>query len=82
MMILGKAFEKLVDGSPVCVMIRGSLEYALSEEFVNEIFGIHSNASDYHDSRIEISVVVLARSSPKDMDVSFPPPNSRFDLSV
>ena len=37
-MILGKAFEKFVEGSPVCVMIRGSLEYALSEEFVNEIF--------------------------------------------
>jgi IS4 transposase len=38
MMVLGKAFEKFVDGSPVCVMIRGSLEYALSAEFVNEIF--------------------------------------------
>lgn len=38
MMILGKAFEKFVDGSPVCVMIRGSLEYALSEEFVDQIF--------------------------------------------
>jgi len=38
MMILGKAFEKFVEGSPVCVMIRGSLEYALSEEFVNQIF--------------------------------------------
>lgn len=37
-MILSKAFEKFVDGSPVCVMIRGSLEYALSEEFVNELF--------------------------------------------
>lgn len=37
-MILGKAFDKFVDGSPVCVMIRGSLEYALSESFVNEVF--------------------------------------------
>lgn len=37
-MILGKAFEDFADGSPVCVMIRGSLEYALSEEFVDEIF--------------------------------------------
>ena len=26
------------DGSPVCLMIRGSLEYALSESFVNEVF--------------------------------------------
>jgi hypothetical protein len=38
MMILGKAFETFVGDSPVCVMIRGSLEYALSEEFVNQIF--------------------------------------------
>jgi IS4 transposase len=37
-MILSKPFEKFVDGSPVCVMIRGTLEYALSEDFVNELF--------------------------------------------
>jgi len=37
-MILGKAFEKFAAGSPVCVMIRGSLEYALPEQFVNEVF--------------------------------------------
>ena len=37
-MILSKAFEKFVSGSPVCVMIRGTLEFALSEEFVNELF--------------------------------------------
>ncbi len=37
-MILSKPFEKFVNGSPVCVMIRGTLEYALSEEFVNELF--------------------------------------------
>ena len=32
-MILSKAFEKFVEGTPVCVMIRGTLEYALSEQF-------------------------------------------------
>jgi len=37
-MILSKAFEKFVQGSPVCVMVRGSLEYALPEQFVNQIF--------------------------------------------
>ena len=37
-MILGKVFETFVEGSPVCVMIRGALEYTLSEEFVNELF--------------------------------------------
>ena len=33
-----KVFDKFVDETPVCVMLRGSLEYALSEEFVNQIF--------------------------------------------
>ena len=37
-MIFSKAFEKFVEGTPVCVMIRGSLEYALPEDFVNQIF--------------------------------------------
>jgi IS4 transposase len=37
-MIFSKVFEKFVQGSPVCVMVRGTLEYALSESFVNDIF--------------------------------------------
>ena len=37
-MLFNKGFEKFVEGSPVCVMIRGSLEFALREDFVNEIF--------------------------------------------
>jgi IS4 transposase len=37
-MILSKAFEKFVEGTPVCVMIRGSLEYVLPEQFVNQLF--------------------------------------------
>jgi IS4 transposase len=37
-MILGKAFEKFAASSPVCVMIRGTLEHALPESFVNKVF--------------------------------------------
>lgn len=37
-MILSKAFDKFVAGTPVCVMIRGTMEYALSEESVNQLF--------------------------------------------
>jgi IS4 transposase len=37
-MILTKAFETFVDGSPVCVMIRGAIEYALSAKFVDQVF--------------------------------------------
>ncbi|MGB3125490.1 MAG: transposase [Pseudomonas sp.] len=37
-MILSKAFDKFVEETPVCVMIRGSLEFALSDQFINQIF--------------------------------------------
>ena len=37
-MILTKTFEKFAEGTPVCVMIRGGLEYALPETFVNQMF--------------------------------------------
>lgn len=37
-MILSKVFEGFVVGAPVCVMVRGSLEYALPEAFVNQVF--------------------------------------------
>lgn len=37
-MILSNAFEKFVDGSPVCVMIRGTLEHALPGSFVDQLF--------------------------------------------
>lgn len=37
-MILSKAFEKFVEGTPVAVMVRGCLEYALPASFVNDIF--------------------------------------------
>lgn len=37
-MIFSKAMDAFVERSPMSVMIRGSLEYALEEEFVNEVF--------------------------------------------
>jgi IS4 transposase len=37
-MILSKAFEKFAANSPVCVMIRGTLEHALPESFVDQVF--------------------------------------------
>lgn len=37
-MILAKVFDKFVEQTPVSVMIRGSLEFAVSEKFVNEMF--------------------------------------------
>jgi IS4 transposase len=37
-MLLGELFEKFVQESPVCVMVRGTLEHALPAKFVDELF--------------------------------------------
>jgi hypothetical protein len=37
-MLLGEVFEKFVKESPVCVMVRGTLEHALPAKFVDELF--------------------------------------------
>src|SRR5689334_16673276 len=55
-MILSKAFEKFVDGTPVCVMIRGALEYALPESFVNHLF--EKNARKQYTRNLLFSDVV------------------------
>jgi len=55
-MILSKVFEKFVAGSPVCVMIRGTLEHALPEAFVNQIFE-ESAAKQYTRSLLFSEVV-------------------------
>lgn len=48
-MILAKAFDKFVEQTPVCVMIRGTLEFALSEKFVNQIFETTAARQYTHD---------------------------------
>jgi len=37
-MIFSKAIERFAERSPMSVMIRGSFEYALGEEFINQLF--------------------------------------------
>jgi IS4 transposase len=37
-MLLGEVFESFVKESPVCVMVRGTLEHALPARFVDELF--------------------------------------------
>src|ERR1700694_1849030 len=37
-MLLGKIFERFVNGSPVTVMLRGTLEYALRPELLDQLF--------------------------------------------
>lgn len=37
-MLLGKIFDRFVNGSPVSVMLRGTLEYALQPSFLDELF--------------------------------------------
>src|SRR5258707_8896936 len=37
-MLLGKIFERFADESPVTVMLRGTLEYALRPDDLNDLF--------------------------------------------
>jgi len=37
-MLLGKLFERFVNGSPLTVMLRGTLEYALRPELLDQLF--------------------------------------------
>lgn len=37
-MLLASVFDKFAEGSPVCVMVRGTLEHALPEKCVNDLF--------------------------------------------
>lgn len=37
-MLLGKIFERFANGSPITVMLRGTLEYALQPELLNQLF--------------------------------------------
>jgi hypothetical protein len=60
-MALSSAFDQFVSGSPVCVMIRGSLEYALSDEFVNQIF--ETSATKQYTRDLLFSDVVDVMSS-------------------
>src|SRR6266513_1468903 len=37
-MLLGKIFERFANGSPITVMLRGTLEYALRPELLDQLF--------------------------------------------
>ena len=37
-MLLGKIFERFANGSPLTVMLRGTLEYALRPEALDQLF--------------------------------------------
>ena len=41
-MLLGSIFEKFVARSPVSVMVRGTLEYALQPKFLDDLFQQHA----------------------------------------
>jgi hypothetical protein len=57
-MLLGPIFEKFVARSPVSVMVRGTLEYALRPEFLDDLFQQHA-AVQYTRTLLFSSVVDL-----------------------
>ena len=55
-MLLGSIFEKFVAKSPVSVMVRGTLEYALRPKLLNDLFQQH--AADQYTRTLLFSTVV------------------------
>jgi IS4 transposase len=48
-MLLGEVFEKFVKESPLCVMVRGTLEHALPAQFVDDLFEETAETQYTHD---------------------------------
>ena len=55
-MLLGQLFEKFVARSPLSVMVRGTLEYALQPKFLDDLFQQH--AGDQYTRTLLFSTVV------------------------
>src|SRR5947209_5398134 len=55
-MLLGKLFERFANGSPVTVMLRGTLEYALRPELLDQLF--HDTARQQYTHKLLFSTLV------------------------
>jgi hypothetical protein len=55
-MLLGKIFERFANGSPITVMLRGTLEYALRPELLDQLFS--STARHQYTHKLLFSTLV------------------------
>lgn len=64
-MLLGKIFERFANGSPLTVMLRGSLEYALRPELLDQLF-LHTARRQYthkllFSTLVDVTALVVCR---------------------
>lgn len=64
-MLLGKIFERFVQGSPLTVMLRGTLEYALRPELLDQLFTETATRQYTHkllfSTLVDITALVVCR---------------------
>src|SRR5271166_2372774 len=67
-MFLGRIFERFANASPVTVMLRGSLEYALQPEFLDDLFRETARHQYTHkllfSTLVDLTSLVVCRMQP------------------
>ena len=67
-MLLGKIFERFANGSPITVMLRGTLEYALRPELLNQVFTQTAQQQYTHkllfSTLVDVTSLVVCRIHP------------------
>lgn len=67
-MILGKVFERFMNGSPVTVMLRGTLEYVLRPELLDQLFSETARQQYTHkllfSTLVDLTSLVVCRIHP------------------
>src|SRR5436305_6127501 len=64
-MLLGKVFERFASGSPLTVMLRGTLEYALRPELLDHLFAATATRQCTHkllfSTLVDVTALVVCR---------------------
>jgi hypothetical protein len=64
-MLLGKVFERFATGSPLTVMLRGTLEYALRPELLDQLFAATAQHQYTHkllfSTLVDVTALVICR---------------------
>jgi hypothetical protein len=64
-MLLGKIFERFANGSPLTVMLRGTLEYALRPELLDQLFAATARQQYTHkllfSTLVDVTALVVCR---------------------
>src|SRR5437763_17172614 len=64
-MLLGNVFERFANGSPLTVLLRGTLEYALRPELLDQLFAETATRQDTHNllfsTLVDVTALVVCR---------------------